>query len=351
MQNRGFLIRGRRSASLWASMALATVLLAACGGSSSGGSNATKSSGPDSANKTYTIVLTQLVEDPIVDSNMEFFKKRLADQYGLVEGKNVKYIVKNGSGDVSQAQLLAKSVLDLKPDLVYVIDTPLVVAFHQVSQDQPILFGIMTDPLASKVVDSADHPGGNMTGTSDYLAPSVYFDLLSKILPDAKKIGIVGNTNENNTQISVKLIQKEAETRGLSTAVAPTFNTNAIVSAVKSLKGRADAVIEPADATLSSAFPTLAKAGLDNDLPIIGTGSTSAKAGLLAGVGVDYDQMGSIAADMAAQILLHGADPGSLAVQYGNAQTGLKVGVNTDTAKKLGVTLPDSVTSSADVYP
>lgn len=315
---------------------LLVIGLAACGGSSS----------PNTGHQ-YKIGIALIASVDVLQANIDTFKKGLASR-GLVDGTNLTYIEKNAQGDLSTVSLIAQQMVQQKPDLIYVVGTPLVVAFHQQTKTIPVLFGVMTDPVGQGVVASAQAPGGNFTGTSDFLPASTTFDLIQQVLPQAKKIGILGNPSEQNTAGQIKLLQAEADKRALQLVSAPTASTNDILPAVQSLKGRVDAAIVTQDATLNSAIPTVSKVALDNRIPLFGTGGADgASQGILVAYGVDYGGVGDIAAKEAVDILTHGANPATIPVYYANQQSGLIIKVNVGTAKTLGITLPDALLKQA----
>jgi putative ABC transport system substrate-binding protein len=235
-----------------------------------------------------------------------------------------------------------------KPDLIYVVGTPLVVAFFQETKTIPVLFGVMTDPVGQGVVTNAQQPGGNFTGTSDFLPAATTFDLIQQVLPQAKRVGVLGNPSEQNTAGQIQQLKTESDKRSLQMVSAPTATTNDILPAIQSLKGRVDVGIVTQDATLNSALATVAKAALDNGIPLFATsGADAADQGILVAFGVDYAGVGDIGAKQAVDILTKGAKPASTPVYYANQQSGLVVKVNVGTARKLGITLSDAFLKQA----
>jgi putative ABC transport system substrate-binding protein len=317
--------------------ALATLVSAGCGGASSS----------SSSTKQYKIAIALIAPISVLQANIDTFKQGLAKR-GLVAGKNLTYIDKNAQGDLSSTTLIAQQIVQQKPDLIYAVGTPLVLAFQKQTSTIPILFGVMTDPVGAGVAKSPQQPGGNLTGTSDFLPASLTFDFIQQVLPQAKKIGLLGNPSEANTAGQIKLLRGEADNRSFQLLSAPTASTNDILPAIQSLKGRVDAGIVTQDATLNTAIATVARAALDNKIPLFGTGGAStAEQGVLLGYGVDYAGVGDIAADQALRILTKGAKAASMPIYYASQQSGLQVEVNVATAKALGITLPDSLLKKA----
>ncbi|MCL5951585.1 MAG: ABC transporter substrate-binding protein [Chloroflexi bacterium] len=297
--------------------------------------------------KKFTIGIARISFIALIANMHDEMKKELARE-GFVEGKNVTYVEENAQGDMNNVPLVAKQIVQRKPDVIVAGGTPMILAIQKETSTIPVVFGAMTDPVASGVVKSVDHPGTNFTGTSDWLAPAIILDQITQVLPKAQKIGLIGNIAEQNTQLQIKAITDEAQKRGMQVVTAPTASTNDILPAAQSLKGRVDAVILPSDATLLSAIPTVAKAISDAGLPLFVTQGNAPKDGALLGIGVDYGQLGTLNGKIVAEIL-RGKSPADIPVVYGNTEAGggIYISVNTTVAKNLNITLPDSILNKA----
>jgi putative ABC transport system substrate-binding protein len=287
------------------------------------------------------ISMAIIVNNVPVDENVAGFKERM-EELGYVEGENVVYTERNAQGQTANADLVARQSVDDEPDLIYVVGTPIVIALQQQTDSIPVVFSLMTDPVGAGVVDSFEAPGTNFTGTSDAIVPSVYFDLIEELLPDAQNIGILGNTGEQNSESQIQQFEAEAAARGLDVTVVPTPTTNDVQSALRSLEGRVDAVLVGADGTVLAAADTLIATSQELGLPLIVSGTEFADQGALAGVGPDFRDLGRASADIVDQIL-SGGDPATIPVVDAVAGGGLSVAVNEEVAAELGVIVPEGI--------
>lgn len=94
-------------------------------------------------------------------------------------------------------QTIASNFVWNKKDLILAIATPATQAAYNSTKDIPILINAVTDP----VVKSMDKPGTNVTGTSDASPINKQFELIKKLVPNSKKIGILYNTSEANVDV------------------------------------------------------------------------------------------------------------------------------------------------------
>ena len=104
-----------------------------------------------------------------------------------------------------------------------------------------------------------EKPGTNVTGTTDMNPIDKQLDLLLKIVPKARTIGILYNSSEINSQIQVKKMKELAEAKGLTVREATVSSVNDIQQSAQSLVGQVDAIYVPTDNVIASAMPVLAK--------------------------------------------------------------------------------------------
>lgn len=297
-----------------------------------------------SGEKTYNIGIVQLVEHNALDAANKGFVDALAER-GFVEGKNLTLDRQNAQADQSNLQNIGQRFVSNKVDLIYAIATPSAQTVANLTKDIPIVASAVTDFAQAKLVKSNGEPGGNVTGASDMNPIPEQIDLLLKIVPDAKTIGTIYTSSEVNSEIQVAAMKRYAESKGLKVEVVTISTVNDIQQAAESLVGKVDAFYEPTDNIVASAMPTLVAVTTNAKKPVIGAEPNHVMGGALASYGVDYYELGKQAGYMAADILEGKAQPAAMPVQFAK---NLKAVVNTTTAAKLGITLPDDILSTAD---
>ena len=99
--------------------------------------------------------------------------------------------------------------LSQESDLVFAIATPSAQSIANTSKRTPVVFSAVTDPLAAKLVKNLDRPGGNVTGTSDQSSDAMHaVDLIQKVLPTAKTIGILYTQSEPNSVVQKRKLRR-----------------------------------------------------------------------------------------------------------------------------------------------
>ncbi|SFM43581.1 ABC transporter substrate-binding protein [Thermodesulforhabdus norvegica] len=299
------------------------------------------------AGKVITIGITQIVEHPALDATRQGFIDALRD-HGYVEGENVKYDIQIAQGNMATANAIAKNLVGKKVDMILAIATPTAQAVVNATKDIPVLIAAITDPVGAGLVKSLERPGGNVTGTTDKSPVDRQLELEREILPGLRRLGVIYNSGEDNSRASVREIKEVASGMGIEVVEATVTNSSGVMLAASSLVGKVDAIHIPTDNTVVSALEAVVKVCEDNKIPLFAADIDSVPRGAIAALGIDYYRLGRQTGEMAYRIL-KGANPGDMPVE---TLKELKLVINKEAAEKMGVKLPESVVSRADVvYP
>jgi len=302
---------------------------------------------PQSEQKVYKVGLIQLVEHPSLDYIREGIIKGLKDS-GFEQGKNLALDYQNAQADQSAMDNIAKKFVGDKVDLIISITTPATQIVAANTSDIPIVFSAVTDPISAKIVQSWEKPGGNVTGVSDLNPFDAQFEMLKKVVPHAKKIGIVYNPAEVNSQVQVEKAKEFAAKSGYEIIEGPVYNSSEVLTASQTLASKGiDAFYVITDNTVATSINSLAKVAIDHKIPTIVAEDSQVEGGCLISIGIDYNLHGYQAGKMAARVL-NGANPSDMPVEL---QQELMVVINKETQQALGIELPEEYTKQAKYVP
>ena len=197
------------------------------------------------------------------------------------------------------------------------------------------MFSAVTDPVAAKLVKDLKAPGGNVTGVSDRLPLAPQVDLMLKVVPTAKRVGIVYSPGEINSTILIKELKAVLAQRGMTLVSAAAPRTVDVQAATKSLVGKVDLIYSSTDNNVVSAYETMVRVATDAKLPMIAADTSSIKRGAVAALGMNYYDMGRQTGKMVVRIL-KGEKPGSIAVEEGRTTM---LELNAKAAREQGATL------------
>jgi len=292
----------------------------------------------------YHIGITQLMTNPGIDAIREGFLDEMS-KLGYVEGESIRYTMKNSQGDNSIAQSIAKGFVNDKCNIIFAITTPTVQVCAQEIKGTniPLVFGAVTDPVTAGLVNSLEKPGGNITGTSDKWPTSEQFDLLLQLCPNVKRIGVVYNPGETNSEDNMKDIEKVCADKNLQLVKVSVSNTSEVYAAAQSLVGKIDAFYVSADNTVITAMDAVIKVSERNKIPLLPGVSSNVEQGGFGTLGPNYFDIGVESAKIADRII-KGENAGDIPIA---TATKFEYFFNLKSANATGVVIPDSLLSKA----
>ena len=310
-----------------------SMLMLACGNSNDTVNG--KKDSKDSENKqVYKIGITQFMEHPSLNLAKEGFKAAFKEA-----GINAEFDEKNANGEVTNANLIATNYKADKKDLVFGIATPSAQALVNNISDIPVLFSAVTDPASAKLLNS------NVTGTSDKLENvAAQLDLLLKIKPGVKKIGVLYNPSEQNSAVQVQEIQKISKQKNIEVVLQGINNFGELAQATKNLLGSTDALYLPTDNLVVSGMNLIASEAVNAKKPVVVSENSSVKEGALFTMGLDYYALGKRTGEMAIEIL-KGKPVSQIPFETSKQ---MKLYVNSKTAQALGLDLKNPAFNGAE---
>ncbi len=285
-----------------------------------------------------SVAIVQLVSHPSLDEIHNGVIEGLAE-IGYTEGDNLEVNSQNAEGDINLLNTIAQQVVSEEPDIIFAITTPVSQAFQNATDTIPVLLSGVTDPVGAKLVDSIEEPGANITGVSDQMPLDIQFELIKEILPEAKKIGFMYTTNEDNSQLEVEAAAKAAEELGYETQIEGISSALDIQMVASNLAQQVDAMFIGADNNIASSFETLLDATDAENIPVFSTIELMISQGALGGVAIDQKQIGYQAGVLAKEII-DGKEPHEIPVQF---VEDLQTLINPETLKTLNIELPESL--------
>ncbi|MFC0179498.1 ABC transporter substrate-binding protein [Thorsellia kenyensis] len=289
-----------------------------------------------------TVKVVSIVEHPALDRARDGVKDALAES-GLKADENLNWEFQSAQGNTATATQIARKFVGDEPNVIVAIGTPSAQAVVAATKDVPTIFLAVTDPVVAQLVPSWDASGTNVTGVSDALELEKQIELLKKIAPNAKNVGMVYNPSEANSAVVVKELKEIFPKHGLTLVEAAAPKTSDVYSAAQSLVGKVDVIYTNTDNNVVSAYESLVKVGNEADIPLIAADTDSVKRGAIAAIGVNYYDLGLQAGKIAGRII-KGEAPGTIPSQKSEK---VELFINKTAAKEQGVTLPDALLKEA----
>jgi putative ABC transport system substrate-binding protein len=309
------------------SVILAGTMLTGCGGKEEA--------------KTAKIGIQQFAEHGSLDNCKQGFLEGL-EEAGYKEGENLEVEFENAQADTGTASQIATNFVSDDVDLMCAIATPSAMACYNVAEEEgiPVIYTAVSDPVAAKLVYKDGMPVGEITGTSDAYPYENQLELIRKMLPDAKKIGILHTTSETNSDAQLAAYQKLAKDYDFEIVEKGVSASADIPTAADSILKEVDCMVNLTDNTVVASLPTILDKANAKNIPIFGSEIEQVKIGCIAAAGLDYIDLGKQTGKMAAKVLK--GEKKASEMKY-EIITEPKIYVNKKVAENLKVTISDDV--------
>ena len=287
----------------------------------------------DKKKDVFRIGISQFITHQSLDATREGFVDELAKQ-GYVEGKNIEIDLQNAQGEQRNLKTISQQLAE-SSDVVLAIATPSAQSLANTTQTTPVIFSAVTDPVSAKLVESREHPGGNVTGTSDQSsdAISTQINLIKKVLPKAKTIGILYTQSEPNSVVQKDEAKRLLEEKGFTVVEKTILDSNNVKAAAESLMAEVDMIFVPTDNIISSTMETVKQVSIKHKVPVFGGSTEMIAVGGLYNYGTNYEELGRQTARMLIRIL-KGEKPENIAVELPEK---LELHTNKEMADALGI--------------
>ena len=287
----------------------------------------------DKKKDVFRIGISQFITHQSLDATREGFVDELAKQ-GYIEGKNIEIDLQNAQGEQRNLKTISQQLAE-SSDVVLAIATPSAQSLANTTQTTPVIFSAVTDPVSAKLVESREHPGSNVTGTSDQSsdAISTQINLIKKVLPKAKTIGILYTQSEPNSVVQKDEAKRLLEEKGFTVVEKTILDSNNVKAAAESLMAEVDMVFVPTDNIISSTMETVKQVSIKHKVPVFGGSTEMIAVGGLYNYGTNYEELGRQTARMLIRVL-KGEKPENIAVELPEK---LELHTNKEMADALGI--------------
>lgn len=290
-----------------------------------------------------TVGIAKFVAHPALDA----VEKGIIDEIQAAK-PDVELDLQNSNADMATAAQIAQRFKERKVSVAVGIATPTAQALANQIKDRPIVFSVVTDPVAAGLVESLDKGGANITGTSDMTPVREQLDLLLAMAP-VKKLGHLYSSGEANSVAIAAIVKAYCEEKGVEFIEATVSNSAEVKSALLSIADRIDGLYLGNDNTVFSALNAVSEVTLAKKIPLMSADPASAETiPVLAALGYDYYQMGRTTGKIVVRIL-NGEKTKDIPTYLPTEPEALVLVLNQDVAEALRVTLGPALIDRAKV--
>jgi putative tryptophan/tyrosine transport system substrate-binding protein len=296
--------------------------------------------------RRLAVLMSTAEGDPESQYYIKSFLQKL-QELGWVQGRNVQIEYRWGGASLDRIRTYATEFVALKPDVI-LAQTALVVApLQRETSTIPIVFMQIVDPLESGFVASLARPGGNLTGFTPFELSTAtkWLELLKEVAPGVARVATVFNPVQSPQVAQFRTIERVAPSFGVLVARTEVSDPADIENAVDAFARGSNGglIVVPNPVTIAHRRLIIALADRYR-LPAVYSYRYFVADGGLISYGPHFADQYRQAAGYVDQIV-KGEKPADLPVQ---APTKYELVINLKTARRLGLTVPDTLLARAD---
>jgi putative ABC transport system substrate-binding protein len=266
---------------------------------------------------------------------------------GWIEGQNILVEYRFAGAKPEQLSEFAAELVRLKADVIVAVSTPAAQAARKATDTIPIVFSMVSDPVASGLVISLARPGGNATGLSNMLPEQSgkLLELLKEAAPGVSRVAVVWDSANPGKILELKEMQTVAPLLGMTLQSLEVHSEKDVQNAFSSIsKTRSNGLVTFIDAVTVSHRQKIVDFASKNRLPSIYQASDFVSAGGLMSYGANRVELHRRAATYVDKIL-KGTKPANLPVER---PIKFDLVINLKTAKQIDLTIPPNLLARAD---
>lgn len=223
---------------------------------------------------------------------------------GFKDQENITIEIMDVNFDLTLISQMLMKLRASRPQAMIVVATPIAQNAKNTITDIPLFFTDITEPVAAGLLDDYHQTKGNMTGASDKQDLTVMLSFAKKMLPQAKRVGLLFATSEANDVALVEMMKSAATQVGMEVVCIPIEHARDIPFRMQAFKDKVDFIYVGVSGLIQPALPAIVHTADKLHIPVFNANEEAVKQHqVLASMGVSYYQVGRNTAELVADCL------------------------------------------------
>ena len=297
----------------------------------------------------YNVGINQVILHPALDITFKGIKDEIKEQESSLK-KPVNLIFESAQGNLLTAVQISKNFSTRKVDAIVALGTTSAQASKTATKDNniPVVFTSITDPVGAGLLENLKKPEKNITGFSNRVSSSDQLKVFKQILPNLKKIGIIYNPGEKNSEILTKSMKEACKNAKITVEVSPATKVTELSTSTYYLISKGvEAIFIDNDNTALAGLSSIIKIATENKIPVLCTDNDTSALGVLVTAGCNQYELGRETGKYVIEIL-KGKNISSLPIGF---PTKIESSINKEAADKIDFNLPSTRLTDATATP
>ncbi len=261
-------------------------------------------------------------------------------------GIDYEFDIQRAYSDDAEADRIVKNWIKQKPDLIYSLGTGSTKTLMKTIKDTPIVFTAVTNPVQSGITPSWETSGRNIAGNSNWIPTEEVLRDFRKVVPTLKTLGVTYDPDNPVSSMEVKQAQKIIKYLQLKLIPVEIKSVNELTAAMKSLVAqKVDAIWICIDKLTYKNMDKVKAITYPAKIPLLASSHRGVKDGAIAGMVVNYRELGRVSVAIALNILINNVEPKDISVWTMKTHKNI---VNLKASREIDYVIPDSVITGAD---
>ncbi|MDF1758008.1 MAG: ABC transporter substrate-binding protein [Legionellaceae bacterium] len=227
-----------------------------------------------------------------LDASIAGIKDELA-RNGYIENKTIRYEVVDVGFNAALIPQMIANIKSHSPKVFVAITTPVAQYAKGMIKDIPLIYSVITDPVASGLIQQENHSEDNLTGSSDKQNFSLLFDFVKRVLKNPKRVGVLYSTSESNDVALLNMIKQASLPEKIQVMSVAVEEARDVAVAMQKFKNKVDFIYVGASGAIQPSLPVIAAASRNMGIPVFNVNDDAVKENMvLASFGVNYRQVG-----------------------------------------------------------
>jgi ABC-type uncharacterized transport system substrate-binding protein len=265
---------------------------------------------------------------------------------GLVEGEDYEIHARSAQGDIATLRMIVDAAITANADMIIPLSTPTLQTVIKRIQDRPVVFTHIANPVLAGAGKSDEDHIPNITGAYNLSDYEGLIRIVRQSIPGLRRVGTLFTTSELNSRFHRDNMIDAGKKLGVEVITVGVNTVSEVTDAAMSMcEQGVDAICQIADNLCDGSFATIAQVADRTGTPLAGFSSHCSEKGAFLVLARDFEDTGREAGMMAAAVM-RGADTAGM--PFKTIRTS-KVLVNLRAAKKLNITIPESIMGRAEM--
>src|SRR3990167_7604457 len=189
-------------------------------------------------------------------------------RHGYIENKTVRYKIVDVGFDPTLIPQMIMTLKRIQPQVMVVTTTPVAQYAKGSVKYIPLVYNVITDPVAAGLIHHPNQSHENMTGSSDQQDLGLLLDFAKRLIPDATRVGILYSSGEAYDMALVRMMRKAAHHVHLNVVAVPVGEARDVPLSMQQFNDAVDFIYVGGSGSIQPTLPAIVSESNKMKIPV-----------------------------------------------------------------------------------